>query len=409
MKKPELLAPAGNYECLEAAFNHGADAVYVGIGPFNLRANSPNFSPDELPQVMRCAWERDKKVYAVLNTMPTNAQLEQIEAFLKELSQQEILPDAFVVSDPGIITLCKEYLSEMPLHLSTQTGTFNNRSVKFWADQGISRVVLPREFTLEQIKAVSDLGVSETEIFIHGAMCVSISGRCLLGAYLTGRHANQGECPQPCRFQYAIAPKGSDDTATPEWFHAEEDEQGVYLLNSKDLNTLPILPDIIATGVNSLKIEGRNKSVHYVSAVVKTYRTALDRYFENSQNYSTEPEWFEELEQLDHRPYTTGFYGEDYSMQETSASKAQSRIRVVGVVKGLLKDGSAVVDIKNPFVAREKLNILPVNKKIAPYDISVSSITDLNGNTLERALTNRIAVVESGDKFAVGDIIRRNI
>ncbi len=409
MKKPELLAPSGNYECLEAAFAHGADAAYIGIGPFNLRANSPNFSPDELPQVMRCARERDKKIYAVLNTMPTNAQLEQIEPFLKELSQQEMLPDAFVVSDPGIITLCKEYLGEMPLHLSTQTGTFNNRSVKFWTDQGISRIVLPREFTLEQVKAVSALGAGETEIFIHGAMCVSISGRCLLGAYLTGRHANQGECPQPCRFQYAIAPQSSDDTATPEWFPAEENQQGVYLLNSKDLNTLPILPDIIATDVNSLKIEGRNKSVHYVSAVVKTYRTALDRYFENPQNYSPEPEWFEELEQLDHRPYTTGFYGGDYSMQETAASKAQSRIRVVGVVKGLLKDGSAVVDIKNPFVAREKLHILPVNKKIAPYDVSFSGIKDINGNSLERALTNRIAVVETSRKLKVGDIVRRNI
>ena len=409
MTKPELLAPAGNYECLEAVFNHGADAAYIGVGTFNLRAYSPNFSVDELPQALALAKKHNKNIYAVLNTMPDDSQLAEIETFLKELSKQPDLPDAIVVSDPGVIALCKEHLEGIPLHLSTQTGTFNLRTMKFWASQGISRVVLPREFNLEKIKTVSQAGICGTEIFIHGAMCVSISGRCLLGAYLAGRHANQGECPQPCRFRYDIAPRSKEGEPTDDWFPAEEDKEGVYLFNSKDLNTLSILPEIVETGVSSLKIEGRNKSMHYVSSVVKTYRAALDRYLNDPDKYKPEPEWFEELENLDHRPYTTGFYNNEYQMQETSVSKEKSRNRVVGVVKGLLEGGIAVVDVKNPFRAGEKLNILPVNRKKSRYDIEFSKITDLSGNELERAVTNRVVVGICDIKLAVGDVVRRKI
>lgn len=407
MTNPELLAPAGNYECLEAVFNHGADAAYIGIGTFNLRAYSPNFLIDELPQALKLARKNNKLIYAVLNTMPDDSQLIEIEKLLKELSGQPDLPDAIVVSDPGVIALCKEHLDSMELHLSTQTGTFNMRTMKFWASQGISRVVLPREFNLEQVRALSKAGICETEVFIHGAMCVSISGRCLLGAYLAGRHANQGECPQPCRFRYDIAPRSKEGEPTDEWFPAEEDKEGVYLFNSKDLNTLPILPEIVETGVFSLKIEGRNKSMHYVSSVVKTYRAALDGYLNNPDNYKPEPVWLEELENLDHRPYTTGFYKGEYMMQETSVSKAKSKIRAVGVVKGILEGGVAVVDVKNPFLAGEELNILPVNKKKSRYDIAFAKITDLSGNELERAVTNRIVAVKTDVKLSVGDVIRR--
>jgi len=408
-KKIELLAPAGNYECLEAVYSHGADAAYIGIGTFNLRAYSPNFSVDELPQALELAKKRGKNIYAALNTMPDDSQLAEIENFLNELSKQAALPDAIVVSDPGVISLCKEHIAEVPLHLSTQTGTFNLRTMQFWASQGIRRVVLPREFTLEKIKTLSSAGVCETEIFIHGAMCVSVSGRCLLGAYLAGRHANQGECPQPCRFKYDVAPRSKEGESTEEWFAAEEDSDGVYLFNSKDLNTLPILPEIIETGVSSLKVEGRNKSMHYVSSVVKVYRAALDRYLDKADKYTPEPEWFEELESLDHRPYTTGFYNNEYVMQETSVSKAQSRIRVVGVVKGLLEGGVAVVDVKNPFRAGEKLNVLPVNRKKSPYDIEFTRITDLSGNELERAVTNRVVAAVCDVKLNVGDVVRRRI
>jgi putative protease len=281
--------------------------------------------------------------------------------------------------------------------------------MRFWASQGLSRVILPRESSLAQIRALSSFGVCETEIFIHGAMCVSISGRCLLGAYLSGRHANRGECPQPCRFQYEVAPKPKKGEQTTEWFPVEEDKDGVYLFNSKDLNTLPILPEIVETGVSALKIEGRNKSLHYVSSVVKTYRAALDRCLENPGNYKPEQSWLEEFENLDHRPYTTGFYTGEYLMQEPAVSKVKSRIRVVGVVKGLLAGGAAVVDVKNPFTAGEKLAVLPVNKKKSPFDIQFTGITDLSGNKLERAVTNRVVVAEGEVKLAVGDVVRRKM
>jgi putative protease len=249
----------------------------------------------------------------------------------------------------------------------------------------------------------------ETEIFIHGAMCVSISGRCLLGVYLAQRHPNQGDCPQPCRYIYDISLSKDHPGELKERFTAEEDSQGVYLFNSKDLNTLSILPEIMESGVNSLKIEGRNKSVHYVSSVVKIYRAAIDRYFENQLDYAPDDIWFDELNALDHRPYTTGFYKNDYCMQEYSFSKEQSKVRLVGMVKAVLKGGNAVIDVKNPFSAHERLHVFPVSKKVDQYSIEFSEIKDLNSNSLERALTNHLVQVDKKYKLSVGDIIRRNI
>ena len=409
MKPPELLAPAGNFECLEAAFTHGADAAYIGIGTLNLRANSPNFHTDELPDIVKYAHKEEKRVYAVLNIMPTDTQLEQVASFLKEMAAISELPDALIVSDPGVIELCKEYLGDIRLHLSTQTGTFNHRSMKFWASQGIKRVVLPRELNLKQIMAMNQHNICETEVFIHGAMCVSISGRCLLGAYLSGRHANHGDCPQPCRFRYDVTPRPDDAHPSAETFLVEEDSRGAYLFNSKDLNTLSIFPDIINSGVSSLKIEGRNKSVHYVSSVVKTYRAAIDRYCENPDTYRAEEDWFQELDHLDHREYTTGFYANEYNMQNAITSKVKSRIRVVGVVKGKLTNGAVAVDVKNPFQEKETVNVLPVNRKRDEYDAIITVVKDLSGNSINRAITNRIVAVESKAKLMVGDILRRRM
>ncbi len=408
MRQPELLAPAGDFETLEAAFNHGADAVYAGVGPFNLRAHSPSFTLDELPELIDFVKKKDKSLYVVINTMPDDLQLLQITDFIKKLSSFSLLPNAIIVSDPGVISLCREYLSSVSLHLSTQTGTFNNRSMKFWVSQGISRVILPRELNLDRIKSLCKDAVCETELFIHGAMCVSISGRCLLGAYLTGRNPNQGECPQPCRFKYDIKPVRTDSCNEEEWFTVEEESRGIYLLNSKDLNSVSILPEIIDTGVSSLKIEGRNKSVHYVSSVVKVYREAIDSYFDNPSEYRVEQRWLDELGSLDHRSYTTGFYNGEYIMQENFFSKTKPHIRIVGVVKAKMKNGAALVDVKNPFFAGETINVLPVNRKKNPFNIIFSNIKDINGNIIERALTNRIVAVESEQPLVVGDIIRHH-
>lgn len=407
MKRPELLAPAGNFECLEAALHHGADAVYAGVGTFNLRAYSTNLSGEQLPRAVEYVHQKNKKLFIVLNSMPYDRQLEQIEQFITTtLLQSPTLPDAFIVSDPGVISLCRQYCPDIPLHLSTQTGTFNSRALSFWASQGISRIILPRELSCAQIRSLSQAQCCETEIFIHGAMCVSISGRCLLGAYIAGRHPNQGECPQPCRYSYTVIPNTPPGTTPSFSFCAEENEQGTYLLNSKDLNTLAILPALIDTGVSSLKIEGRNKSVHYVSTVVKTYRSALDRYFENPSEYSPDPQWFDELNNLDHRPYTTGFYTGEYALQEQIHPKVQASIRVVGIVKALTKDGRGIVDVKNPFTSGNTISILPVASKKAPYETVIDTITDINENVCDRALTNRLVVISIPDQLRVGDILR---
>lgn len=409
MNKPELLAPAGSFEALEAAIKHGADAVYIGIGPFNLRAFSPNFSIEELSEVMLYAIENRVKIYAVLNLMPSDEQLKELEPFLKKLSQNNHLPDAFIVSDPGVLTLVKEtFGDDIELHLSTQTGTFNKRDMKFWKMQGVSRVVLPREMSLNQIDDCSKSGICETEIFVHGAMCMSISGRCLLGAYISDRHPNHGVCPQPCRYEYKISPKEKDGNFSKEEFIVQEDSNGTYLMNSKDLNTIKLLPEIIKTGTHSLKIEGRNKSAHYVSAVVKAYRNAIDDYFENPQDFNFE-KYYEELNLVDHREYTTGFYSDEKVLQDHISSKATSKIRVVGVVKAILTGGQPAIDVKNPFTAGETLNVLPVSTKKESEDFSFSEITDINGNVMEKAITNRLVTGISSYKLSVGDMIRRII
>jgi len=404
MKIPELLAPAGSLEIAEAAFKHGADAVYAGIGHFNLRIHSPNFDLAGFSDLIGLAKKRGKKVFAVLNTMPNDTLLAEIEEFCYALQRHKILPHAFIISDPGILMVLKEIFPQVPLHLSTQTGTFNSKAIDFWKKQGISRVILPRELSLEQIKNITREKSVEIEVFVHGAMCVGISGRCLLGAYLAHRHPNHGDCPQPCRFSYTITPRSN--TKQYGLIDVEESEQGVYLLNSKDLNTLTIIGDIIESGVDSLKIEGRNKSVHYVSTVTKIYRRAIDHYVTEDKE-SFEDWWNDELLKLDHRPYTTGFYKDDNYIQSPNRSKSALQLRVVGVVKAKLEHDTWVLDVKNPFIAGEELNVLPVKYNAEPYEITFESITDLNGKIQERAITNRLAVVRGEMHLKMGDIIRR--
>jgi U32 family peptidase len=406
MKIPELVAPAGSFETLEAAFAHGADAVYAGVGRFNLRAHAPSFAQEDLGEAIALARREHRRFYVTLNAMPSDSEVDEIRKLLCTTASGSALPDAVIVSDAGVLRLCRQCLDTVPIHLSTQTGVFNRESLAFWHDQGVSRVVLPRELNLEEIGGLSETGLCETEVFVHGAMCVSISGRCLLGAYQSGRHPNRGDCPQPCRLRYSLQASDSGGSVQNS-FEAEETERGVYLLNSKDLCTLDILPRILESGVAAIKIEGRNKSVHYVSAVVKIYRMALDRYAADPAGYAVDPEWTAELDTVDHRPYTTGFYKGEYMLQEPVRAKVASTLRVVGVVKAVLEDGRAVVDVRNPFTNNEVLSVLPVKRSVAAYDISFGELTDLKGQGLNRAVSNRLAVVTSGSRLFTGDMIRR--
>jgi putative protease len=412
MKLPELLAPAANIECAQAACNHGADAVYVGLGTLNLRANAENVDADGLQAIIEIVKSRGKKVYAALNIMPDDTRLAEIETLLSGLSQKKILPDAFIVSDPGVLSLCRSRCGGVSIHLSTQTGTFNSASADFWMRQGIGRIILPRELTLEQIAALCKATKTETEMFIHGAMCVSVSGRCLLGAYLQGRHPNFGDCPQSCRLRYRISPISAEGALSEDWYTVEEnaDESSypssAYLLNSRDLNTISILDRIVATGVTALKIEGRHRSMHYVSSVVKIYRAALDSIGRDASPYAVDPAWEREFDRLDHRHYTTGFYGGEYVLQDLYDNRVTPSGRIVGVVRAIMAGKGAVVDVKNSFSAGETLNVLPIKKDQMPFEIILTSLTDINGNAVERALSHRLVIAASEPSLTPGDLLR---
>jgi len=406
----ELLAPAGSFACAEAAFTHGADAVYAGIGKFNLRAHSPNFTIEEFCELIRLARSIDKRVYGVLNIMPNEEMLPALEDTLRELAQSKQMPHAFIISDPGVLSSVKKICPGVELHLSTQNGVFNSASMRFWADQGISRVILPRELNIEQIRRLSSLNIMQTEVFVHGAMCVSVSGRCLLGTYFNERHPNLGDCSQPCRLKYKIIPDDPTVNFFHEGFIAEESPpEGVYLLNSKDLCTIDILPQIIESGVVSLKIEGRNKSAHYVASVVKVYREALDLCLKDPKNYKVAKWWTEELEALDHRTYTTGFYIGEPVKQDLFASKAQAGYRLVATVKAVV-NGRPVIDVKNSFQPSESLNVLSVKNSLAPYELTFKNIEELDGKVCDKAVPNRLFILDGcSEKLRVGDMLRRAV
>lgn len=302
MKKPELLAPAGNMEKLKMALLYGADAVYLGGKAFGLRAFGGNFTNEELQEAMDFAHKLGKKIYVTVNIFPHNSDIAKLPAYLTFLN--EIKVDAILVADLGVFTLAKEYAPDVELHISTQANNTNWAAVNAWAELGASRVVLAREMSLEEIKEIREKCSVELEMFVHGAMCISYSGRCLMSNYLTGRDANRGSCAQPCRWNYALV----EEKRPGQYFPVLEDERGTYIFNSKDMCLLPYLPDVIASGVDSLKIEGRMKSVHYAASVVKAYREAIDSYFASPEQFEIKKEWVEELDKVSHRAYTTGFY-----------------------------------------------------------------------------------------------------
>jgi putative protease len=302
VKKPELLAPAGNLEKLEVALAYGADAVYFGGKMFGLRAFSDNFDEDEIAAGIAMAHRAGKKAYVTVNVFAHNDDLAALPAFLAFI--QASGADAAIVADPGVWRLARETAPALPIHISTQANTTNWSTALFWQALGVRRVVLAREISLADIELIRSKTTLELEAFVHGAMCVSYSGRCLLSNYLTGRDANRGECAQPCRWRYRL----EEETRPGQYLPVTEDERGTYIFNSKDLCLLARLPELAASGLNSFKIEGRMKSVHYVATVVKVYRQALDAWSADPGGYTVREEWLAELAKVSHRPYTTGFY-----------------------------------------------------------------------------------------------------
>jgi putative protease len=350
---PELLAPAGNLEKLEIALHYGADAVYCGIEHFSLRALAGNLTIQELPRACELAHSQDKRIYLTLN------------AFLRpdeETADRELLAalrpipvDAYILSDPGMIHLVRQIDPEREIHLSTQANTTNGLAAQFWQSHGVKRLNLARELSLQEIAVIRASAELELEVFVHGAMCMAYSGRCLLSAGLSGRSANRGTCSHPCRWKYSL----QEESRPGEYFPVEEDERGTYIFNSRDLCLVDHLPELIGAGVNSLKIEGRMKSLYYVAAVTRIYRAALDAWFDDPDNYRVDTRWRRELEAVSHRPYGTGFlFTQDDAFVTAQNSDYLRNCDFVGIVKERAPNGDWLVEGRNRFQGGDVLEII---------------------------------------------------
>jgi len=357
MKKVELLAPAGGLEKLKMAVVYGADAVYIGGEAYSLRASADNFSREEMKEGIEFAHKNGKKVYLTMNIIPHNEDLEAMPEYIKDSCDMGI--DAIILSDPGVYSLVKEVAPNIPIHISTQANNTNWRSAKFWYEHGASRIVLARELSLNEMKEIRDK-VSEDlelEMFIHGAMCISYSGRCLLSGYMADRDSNKGLCAHPCRWKYHLV----EEKRPGEYLPVYENERGTYIFNSKDLCMLEFIPDIINAGITSLKIEGRMKSSFYVATVVKAYREAIDSYYENTEKYQYNPKWFEEISKASHREYTTGFYfnkttGRD---QIYNTSSYVRDYEFIGIVRAYDSEtGIATIEQRNRMFKDQEIEVM---------------------------------------------------
>jgi len=335
MRKPEVLAPAGNPEKLKFAVDFGADAVYLGGKLFNLRAKAGNFTIEEMAEGIEYAHSRGVKVYITLNAFARNADFRAIEEFIKEV--RELSPDAFIVSDLGVLAAVREVAPDVEVHLSTQANVTNYRAVEVYRSLGVSRVVLARELSIPEIKEIKErVPDVELEVFVHGAMCMAYSGRCLLSNYLSYRESNKGACSQSCRWKFYLV----EETRPGEFIPVEEDGQGTYIFNSKDLCALPLLPELIEAGVDSLKIEGRVKSSYYTAITTSVYKRAVELLALGREEFERElPALMEELTKVSHRPYTTGFLdGKDKILQHYETSSYIRNYRFLGVFDGELWD-----------------------------------------------------------------------
>jgi putative protease len=382
MKKPELLAPAGNLEKLKIAVLYGADAVYLGGQNYGLRAFTDNFTFEEMQAGVDFAHKYNVKVYVTVNIFFHNDDLNGLIPHLKKIA--EIGADGIIVSDPGIVMLARKEVPELELHLSTQANTTNWASACFWYEQGVKRIILARELSLQEIKEIREKTPRDLmlEVFIHGAMCISYSGRCLLSNYMAYRDSNRGECAHPCRWKYYLM----EEQRPGEYLPVFEDDRGTYILNSKDLCMIHKIPEMVETGVDSFKIEGRMKSVHYVASVVKAYREAIDTYFKAPQNYKFNPQWLRDIEKSSHREFTTGFYfGKPTGLEQIYGNSSYIReYDFVGLVVDYKEDKKlALVEQRNRFCVGEVIEFF--GPKGESFSQRIEKLWDENGNEIDCA------------------------
>lgn len=392
--KSELLAPAGSLEKLKVAFLYGADAVYVGGKNFSLRQYADNFTAEELAEGIDYAHERQKKVYVAVNIFAKNPDFPEAEKYFKFL--ERIGADAVLITDPGLIALCKKTAPGLEIHLSTQANTLNKYAVRFWAEQGVKRVVLARELGYEEIKEIAEYNPDvEIECFVHGAMCVSYSGRCLLSNYLSERNANRGECVQACRWRYELTAYGRDGDK----LELTEDERGAYILNSRDLNLLKELNKLSEAGVKSFKIEGRMKTVYYLATVVNAYRRAMDG---GDLNVSEA-----ELTKINHRAYTKAyFYGENDKTLNYDEGQEQGEYEFAAWVIGY-DDGTALVEMRNRFAVGDELEVLsPGDSFLKKFVVGDMTDEDNVPVTDAKLVQQRLKIAVPFRLYA-GDILRK--
>lgn len=404
MNKLELLAPAGNFSKLKTAVYFGADAVYIGGKSFSLRAFSDNFTDEEIVEAVKFAHGKNVKIYVTVNIFAKNSDFEKAAEYFRFLERAKV--DAVLITDVGLISLCKKVAPELKIHLSTQANTLNKYAVKFWGELGLERVVLARELSLSEIKEISEFNPeTQLEAFVHGAMCISYSGRCLLSNYFNGRDANRGECVQACRWQYELREKSKNG----EFFPIEEDERGSYILNSKDLNMIEHIDEMAEAGVCSLKIEGRMKSEYYLATVINAYRRAIDEYYKIGGKYKKNKMFYDELLKTNHRVFTTAYMlGENKETVNYSDSQSAGEKQFIAtVLEGTNDEGYFIAEMRNRFKKGDKLELLTPNDNFNSA-ILPGRITDEEGNDIEDAkIVQQKLRIYSDIKVSAGDILRR--
>ena len=402
-KKAELLAPAGNMEKLMEAFHFGADAVYIGGRGFNLRGMSANFSDRELTKAVEYAHSIGKKVYVTLNIFAHNQEVNYIPKFIKFLDEVKV--DAVIVGDLGIIQQVREHAPNMEIHVSTQANATNWMTVKAYKDMGVSRVVLAREMSLHEIKQIKEkVPDMELEVFIHGAMCMAVSGRCLLSNYFTSRDANRGICAQDCRWNYKVIAEGHEETGAHDII---EDEGGTFIFNAKDLCTIEFIEKILEAGVDSLKIEGRMKSIYYNSTVTKQYREALDSYY--SGNYKYDPKWLYELQTISHRLYSPGFYfgsSNEFDQNYNTSSSYSQTYQLVGNVIEKVDKNKYKIQVSNRIIAPE-VELELIRPHCDPIKFRVEHFFNIKTEEYEEIVhPHTIAILETDIEMGPLDLLR---
>ena len=400
MKKPELLAPAGDFEKLRTAIHYGADAVYLGDSRFSLRGKAGNFEPEELKEAINYAHTRNKKAYVTANIFPHNADLKEMEEYIEFL--KDAMPDAVIVSDPGFFMMFKKSAPEIAIHVSTQANITNSEAARFWESLGAKRLVLSRELTIDEIKGIRYKTAIELEVFVHGSICISYSGRCYISSFLTSRSANRGECTNSCRWNYTLM----EEKRQGEHFPVFEDDRGTYIMSSKDLCMIEHLHLLKDAGIDSFKIEGRMKGINYVAGVVKTYREAVDSL--GNGECAINPRWLRELSMFSSRGYTTGmFFGKqpdtDYNFDGESYRMSHE---LVGIILEI-KDGIAKVALRNRLDMGDAVEYLSPELEDKLFELE--SMKDADGMDITTARNENTIFMPVPAGVREGDLIRRNL